>query len=138
MHLWWSRVDKTELTTEIGNHSTSETVENVEELEAALRHAHEQKSAVVDIVIPAYRNKLMIGVDEFHGCIMFVDKSGDSPYNMILEDPDAPDEDFEFDVGGTATPISLRYCIPIEKVIDLVIHFFLYGRFPEGIEWEKT
>ncbi|MCY4079402.1 MAG: Imm1 family immunity protein [Caldilineaceae bacterium] len=131
-------MDKAELTIEIGNHSIIETVENVEELENTLRHAHKQKSASVYIVIPAYRNTMAIELDEVHGCIMFMDKSLDPPYNMLLEDPDAPDEDFEFDVGGTPTPIALKYCIPIEKVIDLARHFFLFGRFPEGIEWEET
>ena len=131
-------MDKTELTIEIGMHSTIETVEKVEELEVSLRHAHEQRSAVVDIVIPAYRNMLVVGVDEVCGCIMFMDKSGDSLHYMVLGDPDAPDEDFEFNVGGTATPISLRYCIPMEKVIDLVKHFSLNGAFPDGIEWEET
>lgn len=131
-------MDKTKVTIEIGNHSTTETVEEVEELEAVLRHVHEQRSTFVDIVIPAYRNMLMVGVDELCGCIMFMDKSEDSLYHMVLGDPDAPDEDFEFYVGGTATPISLRYCIPMEKVIDLVKHFFLHGEFPDGIEWEET
>lgn len=131
-------MDKTELTIEIGNQSTIETVAIVEELEAILRHAHVQRSAVVDIVIPAYRNMLVVGVDEVYGFIMFMDKSLDPPYNMILEDPGIPDEDFAFDVGGTATPISLRYCILMEKVIDLAKHFFLHGEFPDGIEWEET
>ena len=131
-------MDKAELTIAIGNHSTIETVEKVEELEAALRHAHEQGSAFVHMVTPAYRNMLAFCVDEVYGCIEFMDKLGDPPYCMVVGDPDASDEDFEFDVGGTATPISLRYCIPFEKVIGLVKHFFLYGRFPEGIEWEES
>ena len=83
-------MDKTELTIEIGNQSTIETVEIVEELEAVLSHAHEQRAAVFDIVIPAYRNMLVVGVDEVYGCIMFMDKSGDSLYYMVLGDPDAP------------------------------------------------
>ena len=45
-------MDKAELTIEIGNHSIIENVENVEELENTLRHAHKQKSASVYIVIP--------------------------------------------------------------------------------------
>lgn len=119
------------------DHAASRTIENVEELEAALRQLHEQESGFVYIEIPSYRNSLTIGVDVYYGFIMFGDKSSDPPYYTVVEDPGAPDEDFEFDVGGTPTPISLRHCIPFERVISLVKYFYLYGRFPEGTEWEE-
>ncbi len=131
-------MDKTKFDSWTRGRSVFKIIENVEELEAALRQLHEQRSGFVYIEIPSYRNALTIDVDVYYGCIMFGDKSSDPPYYMVLGDPDAPDEDFEFDVGGTPTPISLRYCIPFEKVISLVKHFYLYGRFPEGTEWEEV
>jgi len=117
--------------------SESKAVESVDELEAALRQAHKRWPAVVYIDVASQRDMLCIDVDEHIGCIMFGDRSGDPPYYMVVGNPEAPDGDFEFDVGGTATPISLRRCIPIEKVISLVRHFCEHGEFPEGTEREE-
>lgn len=112
-------------------------VVNADELEAALRQAHKRWPAIVDIDIASFENVLTIGVDEHIGCILFQNRSGDPPYCMVVGDPEAPDGDFEFDVGGTATPIPLRRCIPIEESISLVRHFYEHGEFPDGTEWEE-
>lgn len=112
-------------------------VENADELEAALRRAHKRWPAIVEIDVASFRTALTIYVDEHIGCILFGDRSGDPPYYMVVGNAEAADGDFEFDVGGTATPISLRRCIPIEQVINLVGHFYMHGEFPEGTEREE-
>ncbi len=119
------------------DNSGNKTVENVAELEASLRELHRQGPGIIGIDVPLFGNSLAVGVDVHYGFIMFGDKSGDPPYCMVIEDSDAPDEDFEFDVEGTPTPISLRRCIPFERVISLVKHYYSHGRFPEGTEWEE-
>ena len=112
-------------------------VATVDELEAALRQAHKRWPAIVDIDISSFETVLTIDVDEHIGCILFGDRSGDPPYCMVVGNPEAPDGDFEFDVGGTPTPIPLRRCIPMEQLIDLVRYFYVHGEFPEGTEREE-
>ena len=65
----------------------------------------------VDVSISSYENTLGVGIEEHIGYIMFQDRSN------------APDRSFEFDVGGTPTPISLRRCIPIERLVGLVKYY---------------
>ena len=126
-----------------GGHSSTETVQRtmrvntIVELDAAIEEALLQRPVHFDVDILPYENTLGVGVDESIGCIMFQKRSGDSTYRMVVEDLDAPDEYFEFDVGGTPTPISLRRCIPIERLVSLVKYYFLNGAFPEGTEWEE-
>ena len=112
-------------------------IESADELEAALRQGHKRWPAIVDIDIASFETVLTIDVDEHIGCILFGDRSGDPPYCMVVGNPEAPEGDFEFDVGGTPTPIPLRRCIPMEQVITLAKHFFKHGEFPAGTEWEE-
>lgn len=112
-------------------------VENVDELEAALRRAHKRWPAIVEIDISSFETVPTILVDEHIGCILYGDRSVDPPYCMVVGNPVAPDGDFEFDVGGTPSPIPLRRCIPMEQVITLAKHFYMHGEFPAGTEREE-
>jgi hypothetical protein len=92
-------------------------------LDAAFKEALLQRPADVDVSISPYENTLGVGIEEHIGYIMFQDRSGYPPYRTVVENSDAPDRYFEFDVGGTPTPISLRRCIPIERLVGLVKYY---------------
>lgn len=39
--------------------------------------------------------------------------------------------------AGTPTPISRRFCLPYEQVVDIVTYFFQNGDLPNYVKWEE-
>jgi hypothetical protein len=48
----------------------------------------------------------------------------------------ATDEDLEFDIGGTSTPIPARRCIPKERMLSIVKEYFEKQILSDSVEWE--
>jgi hypothetical protein len=55
----------------------------------------------------------------------------------VAEEEEYVNEDVEFLVGDTKTPIPCRYCVPFERIKIIAGYFVETGqRFP-GVEWEE-
>lgn len=82
--------------------------------------------------------KLDVGLAGEVGCIQHSPSDGLPPYRMATTATNAPigQGDTEFSVGGTATPIDNRYCLPL-PIVELVVQGMLVGRESlDGIVWE--
>jgi len=80
---------------------------------------------------------LDIGIAGDVGCIQHSPSDGMPPYRMATtsSNPQIGQGDAEFSVGGTATPIDNRYCLP-SQAIERIVQYILDGRgSPDGIAW---
>jgi len=67
--------------------------------------------------------------------------SGESPYLVAsvagISDVLDSEGEIEFDANGTATPIQKRLCMPYERIVAIIIHFFKSHELPQYVEWEE-
>lgn len=81
-----------------------------------------------------------LGVGLPYGFVQY-SKSGRPPYLVasdkgISEVIDSDDE-IEFDANGTPTPIPKRLCLPYERIVAIITHFFKSHELPRYVEWEE-
>jgi hypothetical protein len=79
--------------------------------------------------------ELVVGVGEV-GCAQYGRRDGSAGYVVAL----APgrehvEGDTEFLAGGTATPISNRFCMPFSSVLEIVGHFHETSRAHPAFTW---
>ena len=83
---------------------------------------------------------LDIGIAGDVGCIQHSPSDGMPPYRMATTSSNSQigQGDTEFSVGGTATPIDNRYCLP-SQAIERIVQYILDGRgSPDGIAWDDV
>ena len=83
---------------------------------------------------------LDIGIAGDVGCIQQSPSDGMPPYRMATTSSNSQigQGDTEFSVGGTATPIDNRYCLPAHA-IERIVQYILDGRgSPDGIAWDDV
>ena len=81
---------------------------------------------------------LHVGVGEF-GQAQYSRADGKPPYLMaVAPDPGPKEEDIEFLLGGTPTPISKRYCMPFKFICEIAGYFVETGRAHPGFSWEDA
>jgi hypothetical protein len=83
--------------------------------------------------------KLLIGIGASEGCAQYSATDGSPPYMMARATTPCPVEgEAEFLIGGTASPVPRRYCLPWETLVQVASHFVTFGeRFP-GVAWEEV
>jgi hypothetical protein len=82
--------------------------------------------------------KLLVGIGPTMGCVQHSPEDGSPPYLMALPSAsNAPGDDVIFLIGGTATPVPLRYCLPFEAVQKIVTHFQRTGERFSEFAWEE-
>ena len=81
---------------------------------------------------------LTIGFANDRGSVQYCSNDGLPPYLMALSN-DAEDEDggVEFLAGNTPTPISQRFCLPMQRVEEIVQHFVMVGGRSDAVFWEE-
>ena len=83
---------------------------------------------------------LMIGVGGDSGCwcVQYSAADGDLPYWMALGSASEEHrEDSEFALGGTATPVSVRYCLSSETARAVAVFFRQTGDRSPAVSWEE-
>jgi hypothetical protein len=85
--------------------------------------------------------KLQMGLASLVGCVQHSRSDGEPPYLMAL----APNGDngerkkcINFLMGHTATPVSKRYCVPIDLLRAIAVHFLQTGERSPIVEWEEV
>jgi Immunity protein Imm1 len=82
---------------------------------------------------------LTVGLGGEIGCVQHAPSDGTPPYLMAVDstkvEPNAGD--MEFVVGGTATPIDRRYCLPFQSVNQIVAYFTETGDRSPAVSWEE-
>ena len=83
---------------------------------------------------------LMMGIGRTLGCVEHSRKNGAPPYLMATT-PDAKrsgDGEIEFLMGDTPTPILKRYCLPLDIIKKIAVHFLKTGERSSAVEWEEV
>ncbi len=82
---------------------------------------------------------LTVGLGGDVGCVQHAPSDGTPPYLMAVGSTEVEPNvgDVEFVVGGTATPIDRRYCVPFETAKQIAAHFVETGNRWLGVSWEE-
>ena len=82
---------------------------------------------------------LTVGIGGDTGCVQHAPSDGTPPYLMAIDPTTGKStvEEMEFVVGGTATPIDGRYCLPFATVKDVVAEFAVSGNRSAAVNWEE-
>ena len=80
--------------------------------------------------------QLLVGLGEL-GCAQYRRDDGAGLYQVAVA-PAAHDVDgyLEFLAGGTSTPVSKRYCMPLEQVKQIIFYFLETGGCSPDFSWE--
>ena len=84
--------------------------------------------------------RIEVGVAGDMGCIQYTPANGLPPYVMATTSLiHSPTESYViFSVGGTDTPISDRFCLPIELLVIALEHIIIESKLFEGLFWEEV
>ena len=82
--------------------------------------------------------KITIGLADNCGCIQYSSSEGWPPYMMALANESSEDDGYiEFLAGDTPTPISRRFCLPINDVERIASDFLMHGEKSDVTHWEE-
>ncbi len=81
--------------------------------------------------------KLLVGYAGDRATVQFSRSDGMPPYLMALGSAEDEGTYVTFLSGGTPTPISERFCLPIEQVKTIVGDFLVHGGTSASVEWEE-
>ena len=114
------------------------TVQSENLLRELLTNISAQDKGVIILASPD-NGSLTIGLTNSYGFVEYMNNNKTPPY-LIATDPERQYEDvfLEFDSGGSNTEIPASKCLPIEKVIDVVIYFFNNRKLLESVEWQQV
>jgi hypothetical protein len=122
----------------IDSHNHDEQIDNEQTLKEFLILKRSQDPQVLLLEIPDL-GILTIGIGPQCGFVEYMSSSKEPPYLLALESEiNLPkDEFFEFDSGGTLTPIPGDKCIPVELVIRVAMDFYINKKLPDYVKWEE-
>lgn len=83
-------------------------------------------------------HNLMIGIEGDFGFAQHSSNDGLPPYMMAVSRSGASTEDeIEFVVGGTLTPIDGRYRIAFDELVQVVADFVIMGEMSARVLWQE-
>jgi hypothetical protein len=81
---------------------------------------------------------LYVGIGKV-GFVHYLALDGRPPHLIALSPKSEPEHsEIEFMMGGTPTPISTRYCLPFDDVLQIAGYFRETGRTYPGVSWEEV
>jgi len=82
---------------------------------------------------------LTVGIGGDTGCVQHAPSDGTPPYMMAVDPTEQGStvDEMEFVVGGTATPIDGKYCLPFATVKKVVADFAASGSQSAAVNWEE-
>jgi hypothetical protein len=82
--------------------------------------------------------RLLVGIRGGLGCVQYSSPDHNPPYLVAVEtDQQLPDDYVDFLMANTDTPVLARYCLPFEKVKDIVVYFLDTGNRSPAVPWEN-
>lgn len=125
--------------TESNNDQIEYEVSGEKELRDLLYNLEKQGSRVVILELPNI-GILTLGVGLPYGFIQY-SKFGEPPYIVASDDGNAElidsDNEVVFDANGTPTPIPKRLCLPYDRIVDIIVHFYISHDLPRSYRWEE-
>jgi len=81
---------------------------------------------------------LTLGIGKPYGFVEYMDNTQKHPFLIATDHSvERAAEYYEFDSGGTATPIPAGNCIMMDRVFDIAIYFFTHSKIPKDVNWEE-
>jgi hypothetical protein len=122
---------------ELSNPMNGLRIKSKIELDEALEKLGNREPFVFELV-GENGYKLLVGFGKAIGCVQHSRTDGDTPY-LVAVAPGAGEagDYFEFLAGGTATPISKRYCMPLKQVRQIATYFVETGDRSPNVSWEE-
>lgn len=122
------------------DHSQVEiNVSKKEELSDLLNNSLREQARVVIIELPDM-GFFTLGIGMPYGFIQF-SKDNEPPYLVALDDESTldinPNDEVEFDSGGTITPIPKGLCLRFERVVEIIAYCFSYRKLPRWVTWKE-
>jgi hypothetical protein len=72
------------------------------------------------------------------GCVQYSRCDGTPPYLVAVSRKDEQkDGYYDFQCGGTPTPVPARECMPFDEVMEVVRYFRETGDLHPGVSWEE-
>ena len=112
-------------------------INTADELITETNKIHSNFVSKVIILKSENLGELVIGIGKVYGFIEFNEKSGEPPYLHLVDKQPKECEYYEFDSGGTPTPIPSINCLPMSQIIDIAVYFFKYKELPQNINWQE-
>jgi hypothetical protein len=79
---------------------------------------------------------LIVGIGRDFGCAQHSSNDGMPPYMMAVSQAGAAqDDDIEFLMGNTPTPIDGRYRVAFDEVLEIVVDFVTKGDMSTNVSW---
>lgn len=111
-------------------------IRNKQELETLWQSFKERQPFFFELVCEN-GTTLLIGYGPDSGCVQHSTSDGEPPYLMAANNETMEDEPFvNFLAGNTATPIPRRFCLPIDRVKDIVQTFLMDGTRSSAVDWD--
>lgn len=108
-----------------------------DELAAVLRSGSLREPFLCELTTNS-ETRLTLGIGPGEGCVQYSSADGEPPYLMARSAKELPaGEEMEFLAGGTLTPISGRFRIPMELIEETAARFLATGERSENVEWEE-
>ena len=107
-----------------------------EDLRALLRKPPDRAPFFCELIAENHKN-LLIGLGDGTGCVQFSAGYGLPPYFLAVA-PGGWDcaGQTEFLLGGKLTPVSNRYRLPMELVLETAAFFLERGALSPDVTWE--
>ena len=109
-------------------------VESAEEVESFLRRVDGETAFIVELIASA-GERLMIGAGAPVSFVQYTGKDGIPPYLCAVANPMTRNDDVEFLIGDTPTPIPAQFCIPFEGALEIAKEFCSSGKRSEKFRW---
>ena len=82
--------------------------------------------------------RLTIGFGGTLGCVQYSAADGTPPYLVAVADTQSGVEPGYLSAGGQQAEIPGRFCLPIERVVDIVAEFVATGARSLSVAWEEV
>ena len=111
----------------LANPLNGTTIDKSQSLRAIIQ-GQQPRQPFLSELIGENGHKLLVGLGATEGCVQFSSADGAPPYLMaVREDLEQEGSVQDFLIGNTATPVAHRFCLPMEKVAEIAIHFLESG-----------
>ncbi len=119
------------------NHLNGTSIENLAEFQNVLESVRDRLPFIAELIGDnGFKLTFVLGTTE--GCVQFCSVEPEPPY-LIAVNSDVRDseEEVEFLMGGTLTPVSIRYCLPYDALVEIVAEFIQTGERKHDMLWEE-
>lgn len=82
--------------------------------------------------------KLLVGISDTLGCVQYGARDGSPPYLMAIESAAGEDGYMDFLTANTDTPVLLRFCLPMERIREVIQEFIRTGGRSSKVNWEEV